>query len=418
MAEPTIYGIADITRRIASLLRGESDLQNVWIAGEVSQCIQPRSGHLYFTLKDDRAQLSCVMWARTAGRHRWLPEPGDQIQALGKVDVYEVRGQYQFIASRLIPAGRGSLFAQFERLKARFEQEGLFSPDRKRPLPAYPQHIGIVTSLEADALRDVLRTLQHRWPVVEVVLFPSLVQGNEAPPALVRALQTAAAYHASRQPLDAVLLVRGGGSAEDLWAFNDEGVVYAVAHHDVPIVTGVGHETDFALVDFVSDVRASTPTGAAMAVAPDRAELIQALTQVRGRLQRRMEGAAHLRRARLEQLAIRLRNAHPMQVLRQRAQDLDYLTARLERAKVLAEERRQAELAAVTARLTSLNPFAVLERGYSLVRAANGQIVTQPEQVSYGERLQVQNQGGVFAVTRVEEDMFDAPAGAEGPARP
>ena len=418
MAEPTIYGIADITRRIASLLRGESDLQNVWIAGEVSQFSQPSSGHLYFTLKDDRAQLACIMWASTARRHRWLPEPGDQIQALGKVDVYEARGQYQFIASRFIPAGRGSLFAQFERLKARFAQEGLFRSDRKRSLPAYPQRIGIVTSPEADALRDVLRTLQNRWPVVEVVLFPSLVQGNEAPPALVRALQTAEAYHASRQPLDAVLLVRGGGSAEDLWAFNDEDVVYAVAHHAVPIVTGVGHETDFALVDFVSDVRASTPTGAAMEVVPDRAELIQALIQVRGRLQRRMEGAANLRRARMEQLAIRLRNAHPMQVLRQRTQDLDYLTARLERAKALAGERRKAELAAVTARLASLNPFAVLERGYSLVRTANGQIVTHPELVSYGERLQVQNQGGVFAVTRVEEDMFDAPAGAEGPAMP
>lgn len=402
-----ILTISQITHRVTSILEGDSELRNIWIQGEVGNFTRASSGHLYFGLKDAQSQISCVMWKSAAVRQQWLPEVGDEIQVRGRISVYRTRGVYQFQASELVPAGRGSLYAQFEMLKAQFEREGLFRAERKRPIPAFPRRLGIVTSAEADALQDVLRTLRQRWNDTHVVLFHSLVQGAEAPFHLERAFAQAEEYHGSVHPLDALLLVRGGGSLEDLWAFNDERVVYAVHRSSMPVITGVGHETDTTLVDFVADLRAPTPTGAAVAAVPDGEEIAQGLGNLTFRLQGQVLGLLNWHRDRLAQQDVRLRNAHPVRVLQQRGQDLDGLEARLQRAMSALMRQRKADLHNATGRLGSLSPFRVLERGYSMIRKEDGKVVTEPNQTVAGERLQVHSQGGIYAVERIGESEAD-----------
>ena len=402
MADQRPLRISEITRRIKGLLTRDPKLQDVWIQGEVSSFTVARSGHIYYSLKDREAQITCVMWSSSARRQRWLPEEGDEVRAYGKVDVYAPRGNYQFITSQLEPEGRGSLYAEFERLRARMQAEGLF--DRpKKPIPAYPQRIGVVTSSEADAWRDVQKTLRERWPNVEVVLFPSLVQGREAPARLIEALKDTVQYNDHVKPLDSVLMVRGGGSAEDLWAFNDEQLVYTLAEHPLPVITGVGHETDTTLVDFVSDLRAATPTAAAAAATPDRREVTQRLRQLNGRLRQKLGNTLSFEQSRLGQMIIRLENVHPMQVLRQKAQELDQLDMRLQQTWILSQNQRRASLANVKTQLEALSPFAVLERGYSVVRTLEGQVITAPDQALPGELLKVDSQGGAYPVVRQQD---------------
>ncbi len=402
MADQRPLRISEITRRIKGLLTRDPKLQDVWIQGEVSSFTVARSGHIYYSLKDREAQITCVMWSSSARRQRWLPEEGDEVRAYGKVDVYAPRGNYQFITSQLEPEGRGSLYAEFERLRARMQAEGLF--DRpKKPIPAYPQRIGVVTSSEADAWRDVQKTLRERWPNVEVVLFPSLVQGREAPARLIEALKDTVQYNDHVKPLDSVLMVRGGGSAEDLWAFNDEQLVYTLAEHPLPVITGVGHETDTTLVDFVSDLRAATPTAAAAAATPDRREVTQRLRQLNGRLRQKLGNTLSFEQSRLGQMIIRLENVHPMQVLRQKAQELDQMDMRLQQTWILSQNQRRASLANVKTQLEALSPFAVLERGYSVVRTLEGQVITAPDQALPGELLKVDSQGGAYPVVRQQD---------------
>ncbi len=394
--------ISEITRRIKGLLTRDPDLQDIWIQGEVASFTVARSGHIYYSLKDREAHITCVMWSSSARRQRWLPEEGDEIRAYGKVDVYAPRGNYQFITSQLEPEGRGSLYAEFERLRARMQAEGLF--DRpKKPIPAYPQRIGVVTSSEADAWRDVQKTLGERWPQVEVVLFPSLVQGREAPARLIKALKDTVQYSDHVRFLDSVLLVRGGGSVEDLWAFNDEQLVYTLAELPLPVITGVGHETDSTLVDFVSDLRAATPTAAAAAATPDRREVTQRLRQLNGRLRQKLGNTLSFEQSRLGQMIIRLENVHPMQVLRQKAQELDQMDMRLQQTWILSQNQRRASLANVKTQLEALSPFAVLERGYSVVRTLEGQVITAPDQALPGELLKVDSQGGAYPVVRQQD---------------
>ena len=399
MSHQKPLGITEITRRIKGLLTRDPHLQDIWIQGEVSSYTVARSGHIYYTLKDRDAQINCVMWSSAARRQRWLPEAGDEVRVYGKVDIYAPRSRYQFISTQLEPEGRGSLYAEFERLRARMQAEGLFDRPRK-PITAYPQRLGVVTSSEADAWRDVQKTLRERWPQVEVVLFPSLVQGREAPARLVRALADTVLYHTHEKPLDTVLLVRGGGSAEDLWAFNNEELVYTVARHPLPVVTGVGHETDTALVDFVSDQRAATPTAAAAAATPDRREMARWLHQVQGRLRQQFGHMLSFEKSRWGQMSIRLSNVHPVQVLRQKAQELDQMEIRLQQTWQLSQSHRRAILANVKTQLEALSPFAVLERGYSVVRTVDGRVITAPDQALPGEPLKVDSQGGAYPVIR------------------
>ncbi|HLO16062.1 MAG TPA: exodeoxyribonuclease VII large subunit, partial [Anaerolineales bacterium] len=239
------WTVSRLTFYIRKLLEENETLQDIWVQGEISNLSRPASGHVYFTLKDSSAALKCVMWKTSAARLGIPLQDGKAVEVHGKIGVYEVSGQYQLYADQIRPVGEGALYQEFMRLKAMLEAEGLFAPERKRPIPMFPQRIGIVTSATGAALRDMLNTLRRRLPLVEVLLAPSPVQGSEAPPALVQAIQALVL-----QSPDVILLARGGGSIEDLWAFNDERVVRAVAGSAVPVICGVGHETDFTLCDF------------------------------------------------------------------------------------------------------------------------------------------------------------------------
>ncbi|MCX6025119.1 MAG: exodeoxyribonuclease VII large subunit, partial [Chloroflexi bacterium] len=264
---PPVWTVSALNRRVRSVLDADETLQDVWVTGEVSNLSRPASGHVYFTLKDAEASLRCVMWREIASR-QILPREGQSVEVHGRISLYEAGGQYQLYADGVRPAGEGELYARFVALKARLEAEGLFAPERKRPLPAWPRRIAVVTSPSAAALQDVLTVLARRYPLAEVVLAATPVQGEQAPPEIVNALA-----RANRARPDVILLVRGGGSLEDLWAFNEEVLVRAVAASPIPIVSGVGHEIDVSLTDLAADLRALTPTDAAVQVSPDGVQL-------------------------------------------------------------------------------------------------------------------------------------------------
>ena len=429
--------ISQLTAKISALFEEDDLLRDVWVSAEVSSWKKAASGHIYFSLKDRGAVISSVMWRGSAFRHSWLPGVGDQILAHGYVGVYPERGSYQFYADEIRPAGRGQLYAQFEALKERLAAEGLFETTRKRPIPVVPRRLGIVTSLGAAALQDVLRVLGQRWPLVETVLFPTQVQGTEAPGQIANALAAANRFtgyatsfqgyadakfaelpllsldNRSESPvseagpggpedgvLDTILLVRGGGSIEDLWAFNEEQVAYAIAGSGTPIVTGIGHETDFTIADFVADLRAPTPTAAAVAATPDRWEMLEGVRQTQAWLLRSGAGAVAERRAQWQELRRRLERDAPQRQIDLARQRLDDAEDRFRRAMVGELGRRQAQLVSGEARLGGLNPASVLSRGYSIVQRADGAVVSAPEQTTAGERLLVRSAGGEYPVLR------------------
>jgi len=396
--EPPVWGVSDLNRHIRILLEADPDLQDLWVQGEVSNFSRPRSGHWYFTLKDAGAALRCVMWRNAARRQPYIPQDGEAVEVHGGVSVYESGGVYQLYADEIRPAGRGGLYEQFLRLKARLEAEGLFDPQRKRPVPRWPQRVGIVTSATGAALRDMLHTLKRRYPLVEVLLAPAAVQGEAAPAGIVRALER---LQGLQPPPDVILVARGGGSIEDLWAFNDERVVRAVAACRVPVISGVGHETDFTLTDFAADLRAPTPTAAAELAVPDQRELRAALDELRRRLYALTRAQAALRRGALQQIAARLEQASPLRFIRTQQQRVDELSERL---TLLTRHRLALERAAVenaALRLRTLDPQNVLRRGYALVTDSRGALVRSAGQPRPGERLHIRLHDGSFPV-RVE----------------
>lgn len=391
--------VSSLSTHIVALFERDELLRDVAVIGEVSNWKRAASGHIYFSLKDAGASIAAVMWRSHAQAHSWLPREGDQIIAYGYVSVYPERGTYQFYVNRLTPAGRGVLYAQFEELKLRLAAEGLFALERKRPLPLHVRRVGIVTSRDAAALRDILRVFTVRWPLIDVVVFSTLVQGADAPTQIVQAIQCANDYSREVEPLQVLILARGGGSIEDLWAFNDVQVAYAVAGSELPVVTGVGHETDSTIVDFVADLRAPTPSAAAAAVVPDRVEVRTRLAeQVEWMGERLGEQLADEQEG-LEQRMLRLRRVHPRRQLDLGRQRLDERERRLGLAVQRRLERDKHRAAAAQGRLSALNPVAVLGRGYSIVQRAGGGVVLGPEQVASGERLTVRAAGGSYRVT-------------------
>lgn len=383
---------------VTQLFERDELLRDLWIIGEVSNWKRAASGHVYFSLKDSGATLSAVMWKNHTLAHSWLPHDGDQIIAHGYVGVYPERGQYQLYVNRIQPAGRGQLYAEFEALKARLTAAGLFDPGRKRSLPLQPQTIGIITSADAAALRDILRVLIMRWPLVQVILFPTLVQGSEAPAQIVASLRTANHYSAAVTPLDLLILARGGGSIEDLWAFNDEQVAHAIYESACPVISGVGHETDFTIADFVADVRAPTPSAAAAMATPDRAEAIDRLAQRRQWLSRRIGQQLQQEQQRLTQQKLRLERITPSRQLDLRRQQLDERLWRLVNIIHRKLERWQDRTTLAQARLTALNPANVLRRGYSIVQRPDGAVVTTPELAPPDTLLTVHTAGGPYQV--------------------
>jgi exodeoxyribonuclease VII large subunit len=394
------WTVSQLTDHIKDLLELDAQLQDVWLEGEVSNLTQSTAGHVYFTLKDTAAALSCVMWRSAAGRLGWLPQQGDAVAAHGRVSVYPARGVYQLYVDQLRPAGLGDLHARFEELRDRLRAEGLFDPERKRPCPPFPRILGVVTSPQAAALRDVLNVLRRRYPLAQVLLAPTLVQGDQAPAQIVSALQALDA----RDDVDAILLVRGGGSLEELWAFNDERVARAIAACRHPIVSGVGHETDFTIADFVADLRAPTPSAAAELAAPDQEELRQRLQAWSGQLEATMNRLQRQAREALQQQQRALQRLSPQARIDTDRQRVDELVRRGSRALAHALSLHRSGVAGYHARLLALSPDATLRRGYAIVRRADaGDIVRSVQQVRTGDRLDIQVQDGEFgAVTRKE----------------
>ncbi|MBK9779194.1 MAG: exodeoxyribonuclease VII large subunit [Anaerolineales bacterium] len=373
----TPFTVSQLTFRIRRLLEDNPEFQDVWVSGEVSNLSRPASGHIYFTLKDKNASLKCVMWKTDAARTRPNLQEGAAVEVHGKIAVYEPQGQYQLIANLIQAKGEGALFQEFLRLKSMLEAEGLFSSDRKREIPAFPQTIGIVTSATGAALRDMLNTIRRRQPLARVILAPSPVQGVEAPPALVTALRSL-----NKQNPDVILVARGGGSIEDLWAFNDEGVVREVANSKAPIISGVGHETDFTLCDFAADLRAPTPTAAAeLATQTTLDDLRFQLVNAQVRLTDLISNRLTDHQTSISALGSRLKFVSPERRIQADYQHLDELSRRAFSALTHRIQLHFARVDGISSRLQALNPEGILARGYAIItRKQDGKVVSTVSQ--------------------------------------
>jgi exodeoxyribonuclease VII large subunit len=389
-----------------TLFEEDAQLQNLWVSGEVSNCSRHSSGHLWFTLKDRSAALKCVMWRTQVIRQSFIPRDGDAVEVHGNINIYEVNGQYQLYADQILPSGEGILYKEYLRLKSRLEAEGLFDQERKRPLPKWPRQIGIVTSANGAALRDMLQTIQRRYPVAEVVLAPAAVQGEDAPEGIVAALHM---LEQMASP-DVILLARGGGSIEDLQAFNNEQVARAIANCRSPVICGVGHETDVTIADFVADRRAPTPTGAAEMATPDQNDLRQEVSELGQRMKLCMRACLAGPRQRLGEIQKRLQMRSPAGRLRSDRQRLDEYERRAAAAAGHMLELKRARLEGLHQRLQALNPLAILGRGYALVVDQQGNLVRSRTQASAGEHLTIQVSDGKFVV------QVTKPASREGEA--
>jgi exodeoxyribonuclease VII large subunit len=387
-----LWSVSELTDYIKELFDIDFRLRDLEVSGEVSNYTRARSGHLYFTLKDETSQLKCVMWRTSAERLRFPLQDGDAVVVHGRVSVYEASGAYQLYADRIDPAGRGDLALAFERLKELLAAEGLFDAAHKKPLPDFPRKIGIVTSADAAALRDILNVLRRRFPLAAVLIAPTLVQGDQAPAQIVRAL----GWIDGRDDIDVIILARGGGSMEDLWAFNDERVARAVFAARHPIISGVGHETDFTITDFVADLRAPTPSVAAELVSPDLSGLPLYLSGRRTRLTAQLASLIEQNRRRLHSAAQALHLLSPRGRLDSAHQRIDGLDMRLEGAVERRLERWRTRVAVQEAELKTVSPLATLARGYAIVRDERGSLIRSQGQVDVGEKIWLQLQDGSF----------------------
>lgn len=382
------FSVRDITRRIHKLLETDSVLgRGVRVQGEVSNLTKAASGHWYFTMKDAAAQLRCVMFRSAAQRVRLPVKVGDEIVARGHIGVYEARGEYQLYADQIkAVGGGGDLYRQFEAVKAKLDAEGIFDAARKAPLPDFPRQIGIVTSPTAAAWQDVQNVLRRRFPLARLVLSPTLVQGKDAPRQIVKALQALN----RRRDIDVIIIARGGGSMEDLWCFNDEGVARAVANSRIPVISGIGHEIDFTIADFAADVRAPTPSSAAELATPNQEDLRMDLDRLANRLDALFGGRLTERRQTLLQAQRGLAYATPMNAVQSAQQQLMQFKGRLRRAISHDLERLDERLAASVNALDAANPANILARGYAAVRDEDGNLIRSASQVSIHQRLTVQ----------------------------
>ena len=435
----------------------ERGLPALWIEGELSNLSRPSSGHWYFSLKDENAQLRCAMFRQRNMLARFTPKDGMHVMARGRVSLYEARGDYQFILDHIEEAGEGALRRRFELLKAKLAAEGLFDAERKKPLPRLPKRIGVITSPTGAAIRDVLHILKRRFCTIPILIYPVQVQGASAAPQIAAAVRLAA----SRADCDVLILARGGGSLEDLWAFNEEVVARAISDCSIPIVSGVGHEVDFTIADFVADMRAPTPSGAAEIVAPDCGEWSRSLTAHQRRLALAVERSVRRRLERFNWLERRLAQRHPGLELRQRAQRLDELESRLirvvrhglaarrsevlqlaghvrqhspalrvaaakgrlalarstlRRAATNRVERQRARLSQLAGKLDAISPLATLKRGYAIVSDAKGRVVTASKELKKGDRIRARLSEGeiqarVESIEMEENRQLSLPTG-------
>lgn len=441
--ERTVYSVSELNLNVRSLL--ESEFPQIWVEAEISNLAMPASGHIYFSLKDSRAQVSCAMFKNRKQLLKFKPDNGQQVLARARVSLYEPRGNYQLIIEHMEEAGDGALRRAFEELKTRLASDGLFDEIHKQALPELPQRIGVVTSATGAAIRDVLSVLQRRFPAIPVLVYPVPVQGAGAAAEIAKTLRTAS----DRKDCDVLLLVRGGGSLEDLWAFNEEIVAHAIVDSEIPIVCGVGHEVDITIADFAADVRAPTPSAAAELISPDQETYQQTFNWYQQRLHQLIGDKIRRLAEQIDWLRKRLQQQHPLSYLQQQSQRLDeleqrvnkawqqqvqnsgntfkhllhrllsssptqqishgqqeynQLIQRLERGLLQHINQKKQHLAAVSRTLHAISPLETLSRGYAIATTADGTAITNYQQVQVGDKVQLQLHKGLI-FTRVEKSQ-------------
>ena len=400
---PDAFSVGQLNEYIKMLLEGNPNLSDLWVQGEISGAKLYSSGHLYFSLKDEDSVISAVMFKNSMMRMEFEPENGMKVLAHGRVSAYPPRGQYQFIVDRMIPDGAGALAVAFEQLKAKLGAEGLFDPDRKKPLPSHPRRIGVVTSPSGAAVHDIIRVAKKRCPSTEILIFPSLVQGAEAPAYLRGGIQYFNAVKDDpEQGVDLIIIGRGGGSAEDLWGFNDERLARTIAASEIPVVSAVGHEVDFTICDFVADLRAATPSAAAELSLPDKEDLSRQVRSLTTRLGAAENTRIRRYRTQLDRLAASRVLTSPEGVYRLRRETVAGLEKRLSLSVSRHLGHKRQSMERVVAQLGALNPLAVLSRGYALVQDESGHVVPTVDRLTVGDTVNLRFSDG-SARMRVEE---------------
>lgn len=401
--EPNVLSVSEFTQQIKLSLEGE--FPQAWVSGEISNLSRPRSGHLYFDLKDERAVIKSVMWRSTAARLKFDLADGDEVVCSGGLDVYPPHGTYKLIVRRIEPLGVGPLQKKFEQLYQKLTAEGLFAAERKKPLPRFPKRVGFVTSPTGAAIHDFLQTLRRRWPGTRVLVIPARVQGIGAAQEIADGIELA---NMMRPALDLIVVGRGGGSIEDLWAFNEEQVVRAIFNSRLPIVSAVGHEVDVTLSDLVADVRALTPTAAAELIVPSADDFIQSCRQWQHRLDRGLIRRFESARQRLGMVSRHPVMRQPLELVRRREERLDELARRSDRAIKTGLERTKLKLGELAGKLNSLSPLAVLSRGYAVVQTSSSQeLITNVSQLRQGDHVDCRIESGTIKAEVIELEHED-----------
>ena len=398
MAERNVISVSALNRYIKQIIDAEDILGSVWVRGELSNFTHHRSGHMYMTLKDETSLIKTVMFKGSADKLKFEPQSGMKVVVHGRVSVFERDGQYQLYIDDMIPDGFGALNIAYEQLKEELRQAGLFDEAKKKNLPRLPDKIGIVTSPTGAAIRDMINILGRRYPLAEIILYPALVQGEDAPPTIIRGIEY---FNSGAEPVDVIIIGRGGGSIEDLWAFNSKELAYAIAASDTPIISAVGHETDFTIADFVADLRAPTPSAAAELAVPNSADMLAWFDGCEKRMSAAMGKRVELCRRRLDELKSRRCMESPMFQVDQRRMSLDYTVKAFASAMKLRTEQARKRLSEAAASLNAMSPLNVLARGYSIPER-DGKPVRSVKELSAGDALTVLLKDG-SADCRVEK---------------
>ncbi|MCJ7839359.1 exodeoxyribonuclease VII large subunit [Lederbergia sp. NSJ-179] len=440
MEHPSYLSVQALTKYIKRKFDADPHLMNVFVKGEISNFKKHTSGHLYFTLKDDQARIMAVMFSRSAKMMKFNPENGMHVLIKGNISVYEHSGQYQIYVQEMLPDGIGELFLAYEQLKENLEKEGLFHASHKKPIPSYPQKIGIITSPTGAAIRDIMTTIQRRYPIGKIFIFPALVQGQQAGKSIVAAIQAAN----KRKDIDVLIVGRGGGSIEELWAFNEEPVVRAIFQSTIPVISAIGHETDVTIADFVADLRAPTPTGAAELAVPHVEELMERLLNQQNRLNRGMAEAIRSKQTQLNYLEQSYLFRHPHKIYEQKWETVDrwreklytaqerfllkkmdqfkkieqvlhshhpatkiqlhkeklsYLHGRLKTQMQMVWKQKNNDFVHKVSKLDALSPLNILKRGYSVAYTEEGKLIKDTDQVEAGEKMMVRVMDGHYHCT-------------------
>ena len=407
MKEAVYLSISEFTDRLKAKFDYDQELQSVYLHGELSNFRIYPSGHAYFSLKDEKALINGVMWGSSVQRLHFRPKDGDDVLLHGQVSIYPSRGSYQVYADRMELYGEGQALLKLRELAKKLQAEGLFDESRKRELPRFPNRIGIITAKSGAAILDMVHNLQNRWPMADIIAFPSLVQGKEAPKALLEAFS-----RSQQEDIDVLIIGRGGGSSEDLDAFNDEALVRALATSKCPTISAVGHEIDVTLCDYVADKRVSTPTGAAVAAVPDQKEIALAIDSFRDSLEEKMEQKLLQLNQKFDSLANRPFFKNPEAIYSSKLEDLKHLKDRLTLSMNVKQKEKKADLDLFSGRLRALSPYGVLNRGYSITEDESGKILSSLNQVKEGQNIKTHLKDGII-ISQVEKKEAKRNGGKE-----